>query len=64
MTGRQPVVEMDIDNTELNDLRKIICLRKFEVYVKKVSNVTEKLVEHSIHCLPYSYTNDVIDISS
>ena len=31
---------------------------------KTVSNVVEKLVEHSIHCLPCSYTNDVIDISS
>ena len=44
------------------------CLRKSEVYVKKtkktVSNATEKLVEHGIHCLPCSYTNDVIDISS
>ena len=56
-------------NTELNDLRKIICLRKSEVYVKKktnkkLSNVTEKLVEHGIHCLPCSYTNDPIDLSS
>ena len=41
-------------------------MRKFEVYVKKktVSSVTEKLVEHGIHCLPCSYTNDVIDLSS
>ena len=31
---------------------------------KKVSNVTEKLVEHGIHCLPCSYINDVTDISS
>ena len=38
-------------NTELNDLRKTISLRKSEVYVKKktVSNVTEKLMEHCIH---------------
>ena len=38
-------------------------LRKSEVYVKKkkkVSNVTEKLVEHRIHCLPCSYTNGII----
>ena len=53
----------------LNDLRKNFCLRKSEVYVKKkkkktVSNVIEKLVEHDIHCLPCSYTNDVINLSS
>ena len=50
------------------DERQIICLRKSEVYVKKnettLSNVTEKMVELSIHCLPCSYTNDVINISS
>ena len=52
------------DNTELNNLRKIICLRKFEVCKKKGSNVIDKLVEHGIKCLPCSYTNDVIAISS
>ena len=53
------------NNTELNKLRKNICLRKSEVYVKKtVSNIIEKLVEHGIHCLPCSYTNDMIDLSS
>ena len=26
--------------------------------------VIEKLMEHDIHCLPCSYTNDVIDLSS
>ena len=31
---------------------------------KTVSNVIEKLVEHGIHCLPWSYTNDVINLSS
>ena len=36
---------------------------KFNVK-KIVSNVNEKLVEHGIHCLPCSYTNDVIDLSS
>ena len=53
-------------NTELNDLRKSICLRKSEVYVlkKKVSDVFEKLLEHGIHCLPCSYTNGIIDLSS
>ena len=50
-------------NTELNDLRKIICLRKSEVYVKKVSIVFEKLLEHGIHSLPFSYINDVIELS-
>ena len=28
---------------------------------KTVSNVTEKMVEHGIHCLPCSYTNYVIN---
>ena len=37
-------------NMELNELRKIICLRKSKVNVyKKVSDVIEKLVEHGIH---------------
>ena len=41
--------ELFFYNVELNDLRKIICLRKSEVYVKqKVSDVTEKLVEHGM----------------
>ena len=37
------------DNTELNDLRKIICLKKkSENSVERISvcNVTENLVEH------------------
>ena len=54
-------------NMELNDLRKIICLKKPEVYVKNkkktVSNVIGKLVEHDIHCLPCSNTKDVADLS-
>ena len=51
-------------NTELHDLRKIICLRKSEVSGERISvcNVIENLVEHGIHCLPCSYTNDVINI--
>ena len=63
-----------IDNTELNDLRKIVCLTKSEVYVKKTNKketrkknifiVIENLVEHGIHYLPCSYTNDIIDLSS
>ena len=41
-------------------MRKIICLRKSEVNVeKKVSNVIEKVVEHGIHYLSYSFTNDL-----
>ena len=53
-------------NTKLNDLRKIISLRNSKVYVKKktVSTVIEKLVEDGIHCLPYSYINDVLDLKS
>ena len=50
--------------TELNDLRKIICLRKYEVSGERISvcNVIKNLVEHGIHYLPCSYTNDVINI--
>ena len=46
--------------TGLNNLRKIICLRKSEVSVERISvcNVTENLLGHAIHCLPCSYTND------
>ena len=52
------------DITELNDLRKIICLRNSEVTVERISvcNVIEKWMEHGIHCLPCSYTNDIIDM--
>ena len=51
-------------NTELNDLRKIICLRKSQVSVERISvcNVIENVMEHGIHCLPCSYTNNVIDV--
>ena len=44
-----------IFNRELNNLRKIICLRKSGVYVEGISvcNATEKLTEYGIHCLPY-----------
>ena len=53
-------------NTKFNALSKIICLRKFEVSGERISicNVIEKLAEHGIHCLPCSYTNDVIDMLS
>ena len=42
----------------------IIFLRKSKVTVERISvcNVTEKLREHGIHCLPCLYTNDVIDV--
>ena len=42
---------LPIKNTELNNLGIIICLRKPEVSVDRISvcNVIEKLMEHSIH---------------
>ena len=52
-------------NSELNDLRKSICLRKKyqkpELPVERISvcNVIENLTELGIHFLPCSYTNDV-----
>ena len=52
-------------NTELNELRKIICLKNSEVYDKKEQfQMSLKLYEHCIHCLPCSCKNDVIDILS
>ena len=48
------------NNTELNDLRKVICLRKSEASVDR--NVIENFTEHGIHFLPCSYTNDVINM--
>ena len=46
---------------ELNDFRKSICFRKSGATGKQISvcNVTEKLMEHGIHCLPSSNINDV-----
>ena len=51
-------------HTELNDMRIIICLRKSEVTIERISvcNVIEKLREHGIHCLPCSFANDIIDL--
>ena len=51
-------------NTELNDPRIIISLRKSEVSVDRVAvcNVIEKLMNRGLYCLPSSYTNDVIDL--
>ena len=49
---------------ELNDLRKIICLRKSEVSIEKntVCKVTENQAEHGIHSLPCSYISNVINM--
>ena len=41
-------------STELNDLRKIICLRKFDVSIERISDC-ENVAEHGIHCLPCAY---------
>ena len=46
-------------NMELNDLRKIICLRKTEVFTGRICNVIEVSMEHG-NCLPCSNTNDII----
>ena len=56
----------NIKNMQLNNLRIVICLRKSEMIVERISvcNVIENLMEHGIQCLPCSYTNDIIDISS
>ena len=53
-----------INNTEFNESKKAICLRKSEVSVDRISvrNIIEYLAEHGMHCLPYSHTNDVIDM--
>ena len=50
---------------ELNDWRIVVCLRKSQVTVQRisVSNVNEKFMEHGVHCLPCSHTNDVIDVT-
>ena len=54
--------EVQIFNTELNGLKIISFLRKSEVTVERISvcDVTEKLKEHGINCLPCSYIKDVI----
>ena len=59
-----PFLRMLYFKTELNDLRKIIRLRKSEVFVEKnsVCNVTENLAEHGIYCLPFSSISDVINM--
>ena len=49
-------------NTELNYLRKIICLRQSEGSVGRISicNVIENLAEHGINC----YSHDVTLMST
>ena len=41
-------------------------LRTIDVTIERISvcNIIEKLMEHSIHCLPCSYNNDVIYLLS
>ena len=52
------------EDTEVNDPRKMICLRKSEVSVERipVCNSIENLAEYGIHCLPCSYISDVINM--
>ena len=48
-----------------SNYRKVICLRKTGVSVVErisVCNVVDKLAGHGKHCLPFSYTNDVINM--
>ena len=50
-------------NREFYYLRIIICLRKTEFLLKEFQcDAIENLVEHGVHCLPCSYTNDVINM--
>ena len=53
-----------MNNMELNDMRKIIYLRKSEVSVEIISvcNVIENSAQHGMHCLPCSYITDVINM--
>ena len=64
MSGISETSNTDVNglNAELTDLRIIICFRKSEVIVERisVSSVIKILMEHGIHCLPCSYTNDVL----
>ena len=52
-------------NFDLNNLKKN-CFRKSEFFVERISfyNVIENLVEHGTHCLPCSFTNDVINVTT
>ena len=51
-------------NTELSDIRIIICLRKSKVSVERISvcKVIENLMEHGIQFLPCSYISEVINM--
>ena len=40
------------NNTELNDLRKIICLRKTQISVERIS--VYKVIENGRQCMPCS----------
>ena len=40
---------------------KIICLRKSDVSIERISDCNAIKSEHGIHCLSCSYTNDVKD---
>ena len=56
---------LNLKYMEFSELRKNICLRKYQVSVERISvcNVTVKLMEHGIHCLPCSDTS-FIDLLS
>ena len=51
-------------NTKLSYLRKIICLRKSDIFVEKISvpNINENLAEYGKQCLPSIDANDVINL--
>ena len=63
-TKHPQVLRSEKVNTELNDSRKIIRLRKTEVSVERnsVYKVDENLAEHDIHSLPCSYATDVMSL--
>ena len=51
-------------NRDLNEMRRIICLRKSEVTIERipVCYVIEKSMEHVKHYLPCFYTYDIIEL--
>ena len=49
-------------STELNDLRRLIWLRKVSLEQISLCNVTENLAEHGIHRLSCYYINDIINL--
>ena len=53
----------DCYSTELNDVRIIIVSENLTLLLKEVQFVMPlKIMEHGIHYLPCSYTNDVINM--